>query len=411
MKTKIERLTYLLSVSAIFMFSSACSNDENPTQESDVESYTNTDNIDPDSNGSGNLSDAPNDSTNDNTTNGGGTTNTGCTYPEGTIPFANTGDIMPNLKFNRAILRDGTEGQFSLDEFYCSQDYAEYQSVFFVVIADWCTACPMYMDSIEPQIEALEEAGTLVVWIDAQTTSFAPATLDHAGTKVFQHVSPSHRDIIVGLGDVDYAATNPSFLNDFFDAFPTGFMVRKSDMMVVASQARTDYDITQTLTTGEQLLLLIAQNLDPDYWDAQLGTSTATPPPPFEGNCAEGEEEASEPNDSPEQAAALTVGMYTGGICAEPTFDFYTIGEGTWSIDITFSHAVADIDIHAFNDVAYLDSMYRSENPPGHLASGLSVDDNESIQFEGPATVMINAFNPQGNGPGSAPYEMNITEQ
>jgi hypothetical protein len=168
-------------------------------------------------------------------------------------------------------------------------------------------------------------------------------------------------------------------------AFPSVWVVRKSDMQMIADQGRGNYYLP---------LSLIVQDPDADWSDP--------PPPPFVSNCEEGDEEIYEPNDTTEDASVIPVGTFEGGIC-ERGPDFYRIRlTGAWRATLDFTHADGDLDMFLWdknNDTFLLDGN-------GERVGSAGTGDQEVVDFEGTTFLMIYGY----NGASSA-YTLTLEER
>ena len=116
----------------------------------------------------------------------------------------------------------------------------------------------------------------------------------------------------------------------------------------------------------------------------------------IESNCG-GQDEDSEPNNTPSTAATLTPGTLLGGICdAEP--DFYQIEtQGNWRFSLAFSNAVGNLDAVLWDPET--DSPVRDAG--GELVGSFTNEDVESFEHSGPAVVGV-----FGSQYASAPYTL-----
>ena len=300
-----------------------------------------------------------------------------CTYPEAAF-LEGTGSIMPNLAWTDATNALGEKQDFSLEGFFCDAEYERYTSVTFILFTDWCPNCPDYLRMVAGYADQLDAAGSYLVALDLETTSFSLPTNANATWTVDADVG-SGAFLRLGDGDTD----PPGFVHEstsLWSAVPGGFVVRKSDMKVIVNQ-----DDWQTILHYPT----IVQHLDADWSNPNN--------PPFFSKCAEGDEELSEPNDTPTQAVPL-IDEVTGGICAaEP--DFYSVDiPGNWRLDLTFTNAVGDLDVYV------VDATGAPLEANGGRVGGESADDDETFTHAGPATIMV-----QGYMGASAPYELALT--
>ncbi len=307
-----------------------------------------------------------------------------CGYPEYSNTFTYL-DTVPPIRWEGAYKGDGTQFDFDLEEVNCDDDeWGDVSILVFVVGAAWCGACSAYAVRLNQEAATLMEAGGRIVYVEVEDLNYQPATNEFAR---------DHLDHLIGngpgyrVGDADASTVfgpAPQFIaqSGIIMNYPTVFVVRRSDMRIIAHQGRSQYPLP---------LVDIARNPDRDW---------ANPPPPvFESNCGPDTEEASEPNDTPEDAKVLS-GTVEGGICArEP--DYYRIeAEGDWRVDLEFSHAQGDLDVFVWdvpNDGPAVDG-------PNVVGSDSS-DDNESFTHRGPALLRV-----QGFQAASAPYTLTLTE-
>ena len=115
-------------------------------------------------------------------------------------------------------------------------------------------------------------------------------------------------------------------------------------------------------------------------------------------NCGEGDEELTEPNDSPRQAAPLEPGTLGGGICTTDG-DFYAISlEGPWSLSVEFDSTLGDIDVYVWDTPR--DQPLQSG---GDVVGSNGTTGVEAFDWQGPATVVV-----QGYQGASAPYAITL---
>jgi len=141
-------------------------------------------------------------------------------------------------------------------------------------------------------------------------------------------------------------------------------MIRKSDMKII---------FDRHLAEGAVDLVSIAEGWEmgwaPDLTD-------------FESNCEEGEEEASEPNDTIDLAPTITPGeALEGGICAAGP-DFYRVEiEGPWRAHLyqnIFAHGgIDDLELQVYNQ--RLERVRHSSARQNH----------ETVEYEGPAYLAV----------------------
>lgn len=304
-----------------------------------------------------------------------------CRYPR----FPNQirlGEVMPPLRWDGAYREDGSQFDFALEDVYCGGEFADTEVVIFVVGAGWCSACTVFTQrNLNPQAAALYEAGALIVYVESETASFGPASNEYSQ----QHISRLIGDGLgLRVGDRDTSPEANYILDsDIVQAFPTVFLVRTRDMQVIADQGRSDYYLP---------FLDIVENPEADW--------TNPGAPMFRSNCAEGDEEASEPNNSPGEASVLPPGTIQGGIC-EAAPDYFEIEvEGPWRVNLAFSHAAGDLDVYVWDEA--VDGPLQEG---GRLVGSNGTGDVEQFEHRGPALLRVEGY--QG---ASAPYTLTLTE-
>lgn len=303
----------------------------------------------------------------------------GCRYPNfpNTIRFNNT---MPALGWRGAKYYD-VAGQsrtldFTFESFYCDREWDAFDSMVVMIKAAWCGPCTQYAQNrLNPAAGQLVASKSLTVYVEAQDFDGAPADNAYADNHMRRLIS-SGFGVRVGdastLGTVPQDNPLPAYLQDssIVSAFPTLLVVRKDGMRVIAESQRTQFNLP---------ILDIVADLYADWSDPQVV---------FRNACEPGDDEASEPNDTVEQAAPVTPGSFTGGICsAEP--DFLRVEHaGTWAAQVEFSHATGDLDLAALDPTT------------GEvLTISNSTADVERVEGAGPAILQI-----FGYGGASAPY-------
>lgn len=302
-----------------------------------------------------------------------------CDYPR----------FSPELAFNRIVpplawpakWPDGTQFDFKLENVYCDADWKNIKTITFVVSAGWCTPCTLYAQRLQGEFEHLKELGMQIVIIEAQDVEGDPAHLDFA----YSHVDRI-TDTIPGIvaGDADTQPT-ASYLNDspMLTAFPTVFVVRTRDMRMIADQGRTN-----------NYLPLEAIAADPEADWSNPGGKV------FENNCAPGDEEATEPNDTPAQATPITAGTYEGGICTDAP-DLYKVEiDGPWTLQLDFLNAVGDLDVFVWDE---------ARNQPlqvnGQVVGSSGSTDQEKFEYSGRAVIAVQPFQHA-----SVAYTLTLTE-
>jgi hypothetical protein len=268
-------------------------------------------------------------------------------------------------------------------DIFCGDEWQDVDTVIFVVVPEWVQwliEYVMYIDALAPLIEA---EGGRVIYVGAQTLEGNPISLSRTQT-MLEDAAPQGSGIRVGEEDnnFDFALIDTPLVQHL----PASFVVRRSDMRVIATQASRG---TEHLPYVE-----IAQEPEADW--SEPGPATILPRLP--SNCDEGDEEEAEPNNTPENATRIGLGEVSGGIC-ERRGDFYLIDvAGPWRLTLEFSHSVGDLDLILFADGQ---PMYDNRGSP--LAAG-SGTDNEVFDWRGTQLVYIYGFDGA-----TSPYQLTIS--
>ena len=156
-----------------------------------------------------------------------------CNYPE---PFdrISNGQTMPKIEWADALLvqtsnPEATAIYFSMEQFACAEQWQAYTSIAFVVSTGWCPYCPAYNRMVSDQAEDLAAAGMLVVFAEAETSSRQPPTSQQA-YDIVDNWGVNGPGLRIGDG-----ATAPIefAIKGWASAYPSAFVVRKSDMKVL----------------------------------------------------------------------------------------------------------------------------------------------------------------------------------
>jgi hypothetical protein len=305
-----------------------------------------------------------------------------CTYPEwdGQVGL---GHILPPFSWSSAVQDGRTMDSLSTLDIFCGDEWQDVDTVIFVVVPEWVQwliEYVMYIDALAPLIEA---EGGRVIYVGAQTLEGNPISLSRTQT-MLEDAAPQGSGIRVGEEDnnFDFALIDTPLVQHL----PASFVVRRSDMRVIATQASRG---TEHLPYVE-----IAQEPEADW--SEPGPATILPRLP--SNCDEGDEEEAEPNNTPENATRIGLGEVSGGIC-ERRGDFYLIDvAGPWRLTLEFSHSVGDLDLILFADGQ---PMYDNRGSP--LAAG-SGTDNEVFDWRGTQLVYIYGFDGA-----TSPYQLTIS--
>lgn len=297
-----------------------------------------------------------------------------CDYPDFSAQLA-LGAVLPPVAWDTAFGPDGQARPFSLADLHCDPDVT---AIAFVLGAGWCGACSAYTQRLNAEAPAFEAAGGRIVYVEFEDANSEPADSRFAQEHIARLIGNGHG---WRVGDLDTEPSPQYFASSGYinGGLPKVFVVRRSDMTVIADQVRSPDFLP---------FVEIANDPDRDWSDPA--------PPPFVNRCAAGDEEAGEPNDTADQATPLAAGTVRGGICA-PGPDFYRIDHaGPWQVTLKFSHAQGDLDLFVWN----------TEQDKPLQINGLPVGsstqtDNEGLRHEGPAVIKI-----QGFRSASAPYEL-----
>ena len=190
--------------------------------------------------------------------------------------------IFPPLAWADAYDEFGNISPYSMRDIYCDSNRAP-TTIAVIVGAGWCTACSTLTRSIiHPIINDLSMANMQVLYIEAENGQYEPATSRFAYRHIDRLIggSPSIRvgDIATSMNEQAGAWTpEAEFIRTLSEgAYPSAWVVRTSDMKVIADQNTSEYWLP---------FLLIAQDPPP------IGLVHLPPPPPFESVCGESDEE------------------------------------------------------------------------------------------------------------------------
>lgn len=308
-----------------------------------------------------------------------------CIYPthDGRVGYDK---VIPDLIWSPAFRGDGSQFVFDLYEFHCSEEYDQYDTLIVLVSAGWCPNCPRLIQWLDLLGARLEQEGAMVLFVEAELNDGSPA--DSAAAQAhFAEFTTNETGIRVG--DNSGEPANAIYESALVSAFPTSFVVRRSDMRVIASGDRSDY-----------ILPYVEIAMDPT-------ADWSNPPAPeivpeFPSNCSEEDEESFEPNDDYAGATALSAGQTVeGGIC-NGTPDYYSVAtEGEWSVrmDIELAGQSTDLDIVVVNSDD--EPIMNGEQPFGSFGTG----QREEFSYSGPATFIVYGYNGA-----TSPYTLTFTE-
>lgn len=307
-----------------------------------------------------------------------------CQYPvwDGQIGLGHT---LPPFSWSSSAQGSQLNEQFSTTDIYCGAEWQSVETVIFVVIPEWIRWLIEYVEYIDALAPQIESEGGRIVYVGAQSIDGQPLSLSDTQS-LLQEAAPQRSGIRVGESSNEF----PFALMDtaLIPHLPAAFVVRRSDMKVIAIQS----------TRGLTHLPYVEITQDPMADWSEPGVPSIVPTLP--SNCAEGEEEDSEPNDFPEEATTIGIGEYFGGICNRRG-DFYFIDvQGPWTLDLEFSHAVGDLDLILF---ANGQPVYDAQGMPRGAGSGT---DNETFSWRGQQFVYIFGYDSA-----TSPYRLTISER
>lgn len=302
-----------------------------------------------------------------------------CVYPEAPSSVRNQ-QVIPAMSWTNAYLPGGGRGDFDMNDWFCNDEsFGDQKALIFIVSSGWCPNCPAYLQRVNTVYNALLQAGAEVIIVEAEDANYNSANTEYA---------QSHLSGIIGtgmgirVGDED---TSPSadFIrrSPIITAFPSAFVVRRSDMKVMANQSDSQYYLD---------FVDIMSKVDWDWSDPE------NPVPGFSAACEDDQEEQYEPNDSPQQAPVIQAAVVEGGVCNEEP-DFYKIDiEGEWTVTLQFSNDVGNLDVYLWNE-----ATNRPLRIGGELVGGVSDSNNEVFSSSGPRMLVV-----EGRDNASAPYTL-----
>jgi predicted small lipoprotein YifL len=304
------------------------------------------------------------------------TPGTPCSYPPATgagyaLGFGRT---IPDIYWEPAYRSDGTSFRFDLYDFYCSPEYEQYDTLAVVVSAGWCPQCPRLIDWVDRLGPRLEQEGALVLFVEGQNERYAEASSESARQHFARHTQTNGTGIRVG----DAAATprNAIAASPLIRAFPSSFIVRKRDMVMIVESSMSNY-----------ILPYVEVAMDPEAdWSRPPAPTIA---PTYPSNCGPDDEEPFEPNDTAAQAGPLNPGdVIVGGICdIEP--DFYRIEhDGPWRLRLEFNTNEGDLDVYVWD----VERDRPVTTPDGRALGSNTYESVEEFDHAGPATIYIHGY-------------------
>ena len=299
---------------------------------------------------------------------------TRCQYPR-FAPDIKFGQTMPPLSWP-AKRPDGTDFHLSLEDVYCDKEWAHVETLVVITSAAWCPPCKEYSKELSEQYEELLTHPLEILYVMAQDEDYEPCDTEYG----WNYMDRLTRGKIPGIvvGDLE-TSPEPVFVqrSSQVQFFPSSWVVRTRDMKIIASGNRTDSRLE---------LADIADNPEKDW---------STPGRPvFRNKCKEGEQEASEPNDTPAQAAPVTPGTYEGGICKDRP-DIYRVDlPGAWEIRLAFLHEKGDLDLYIWDPVTN-EPLFTED---GQIIASTGNTDEEVLEYTGPALVGVKGYRHASTG-------------
>lgn len=307
-----------------------------------------------------------------------------CLYPSPTGFGA--GEAFPDFAWT-ARYADGTEFTFDLYDFHCNDEaWGDYETLAFVVIADWCPNCPGYMRYVDALSERLEQEGMALIFVDGQDRNGRSAFTEPSNQHI-NRFTPNAAGIRVGDGDNSIRADG-IVRSDLVDFFPTSWVVRRSDMQLIADQRTSDY----YLPFAE-----IAMDPQAD-WSAPPAPTIL---PEFPSSCEDGDDEEYEPNNTTDSAPAFDGPIsFSGGVCdSQP--DFFEVAiEGDWTVTLEFDNDLGDLDVYVWDAERQRPALDES----GSAIGSDSTNDIETFSHSGPATLFV-----YGYDGATAPYTFTLS--
>ena len=304
-----------------------------------------------------------------------------CVYPAWTEDVG-VGEVMPPFAWSRAIEgRDQLNG-FSALEIFCDPAWDGVDTVFFVVVPEWIPWLWEYVSYVDALNQQIENFGGRVVYVGAQTQNGGLIGLGETH-RMLSQATPQGSGIRVA--EADSVGSLRLIDTGAIHHLPAAFAVRRRDMRIIAAQSLRG--------TNHLPYVEIAIDSQRDWSEPEAPVVVATLP----SNCDDGADEVYEPNDAPEEAAAIGFGQFQGGVC-EQRGDFYYIDvDGPWRLSLEFSHAVGDLDVVLFRDGQPIVKAC------GELLGATSSNDNEQLDWADPITVLVYGY--EG---ATAPYTLTV---
>ena len=167
-----------------------------------------------------------------------------CKYPEGfSTDGIVLGEIAPPVAWDDAYLGDGTQTEFSFEEFYCDEDNDKVALIVFVSTG-WCPNCPQYMEHVAEDAAILDAAGAKVIYWIMQDTGHNLATNEYANTYVNNYAGNDTFSLRVGDSTTKLIYDDGKTVEEqpgagSYPYVPYGFVI-KDNMKVVVDETGND---------------------------------------------------------------------------------------------------------------------------------------------------------------------------
>ncbi|MEQ9503397.1 MAG: hypothetical protein RIT81_41435 [Deltaproteobacteria bacterium] len=311
------------------------------------------------------------------------TVNVFCAYPEDASNRIAVGETFPMTTWSNAVYPDGSQGPLNLEEVYCGDNtkFDGVETLFFQVSAEWCGPCRSFRNYFNSNRGIFDNNKSQFIVTEIRDLQNVDVVTSVAASESVTRELGD--DWGVRLGDAETTPTRNLFNNRAqISVFPTFYVVRKSDMKVIAW---SDEDPGVFVN---DYLLDVLQNYNWDWSDLD------NPIEQFVSNCEPGTEESYEPNDTAPLAKEVGVAQIDGGICTDAP-DFYFVNlPGSWRITLVTEPEVADIDVYAWDDAAN-EPVKNGNYTVGAFASS-GIDD---FTHSGPTLIKVQGKRSSESGP------------
>jgi hypothetical protein len=155
-----------------------------------------------------------------------------CVYPTSTS-LEGVGSVIAPMGWTVAVDNAGEFTSLDLEDVYCRTGrFANIETVFFILVTEWCPNCPDYASAVGQLTQELEAENAMVVFVDMQTVNpEVMSTTESANTYVSRYTPNAWR-----VGELDGVEPGSIHNSRIWSAVPGGFVVRTRDMQVIANQ-------------------------------------------------------------------------------------------------------------------------------------------------------------------------------